>query len=105
MGGGWGIWHWAVLLGIAQGGSFALALTLIVLRSRDSHVAAQLSGMVQGVGYLIAACGPLLVGLLRGWTGNFDAAAFLFGAIGVMLLACAMGAGRNRCVAAVTVSR
>jgi MFS family permease len=68
------IWGWAVLLGIAQGGAFALALTLIVLRSRDSHVAAQLSGMAQGVGYLVAAFGPLLVGLLRGWTGNFDAA-------------------------------
>jgi CP family cyanate transporter-like MFS transporter len=78
-------------------------LTLIVLRSRDSHVAAQLSGMAQGVGYLIAACGPLLVGLLRGWTGSFDASAFLFGAIGIALLACATGAGRNRYVAAVTV--
>ena len=103
IGGAWGIWHWAVLLGIAQGGSFSLALTLIVLRSRDSHVAAQLSGMAQGVGYLIAACGPLLVGLLRGWTGSFDASAFLFGAIGIALLACATGAGRNRYVAAVTV--
>lgn len=104
-GGIWGLWPWAVLLGIAQGGSFSLALTFIVLRSRDSHVAAQLSGMVQGVGYLIAACGPMLVGLLRGWTGSFDASAFLFGAIGIALLACAMGAGRNRYVTAVTVPR
>lgn len=101
----WGIWPWAVLLGIAQGASFSLALTFIVLRSRDSHVAAQLSGMAQGVGYLIAACGPMLVGLLRGWTGSFDASAFLFGAIGITLLACSIGAGRNRYVAAVTVTR
>jgi CP family cyanate transporter-like MFS transporter len=100
-----GIWLWAVLLGIAQGGSFSLALTLIVMRSRDSHVAAQLSGMAQGVGYLIAACGPMLVGLLRGWTGSFDASAFLFGAIGITLLACALGAGRNRYVATVMVPR
>ena len=100
-----GIWLWAVLLGIAQGGSFSLALTLIVMRSRDSHVAAQLSGMAQCVGYLIAACGPMLVGLLRGWTGSFDASAFLFGAIGITLLACALGAGRNRYVATVTVPR
>lgn len=100
-----GIWLWAVLLGIAQGGSFSLALMFIVLRSRDSHVAAQLSGMAQGVGYLIAACGPMLVGLMRGWTGSFDASAFLFGAIGIALAACAMGAGRNRYVAAVTIPR
>ena len=61
--------------------------------------------MAQGVGYLIAACGPLLVGLLHAWTGSFDASAFLFGAIGIALLACAMGAGRNRHVAAVTALR
>ncbi len=101
----WGLWPWAVLLGIAQGGSFSLALTLIVLRSRDAHVAAQLSGMAQGIGYLIAAGGPLLIGLLRGWTGSFDASAFLFGAIGIGLLACALGAGRHRYVTAVTVPR
>lgn len=100
-----GLWPWAVLLGIAQGGSFSLALTLIVLRARDSHVAAQLSGMAQGIGYLIAAFGPLLVGLLRGWTGNFDSSAFLFVAIGLVMVPCAIGAGRKRYVAAVTVPR
>ena len=100
-----GVWFWAVLLGIAQGGSFSLALTFIVLRSRDARVAAQLSGMAQGVGYLIAAFEPMLVGLLRAWTGSFDASALLFGAIGIALLACAMGAGRNRHVAAVTAPR
>ncbi|AMM25494.1 CynX/NimT family MFS transporter [Variovorax sp. PAMC 28711] len=99
------IWWWAVLLGIAQGGSFALALTLIVLRSRDSHVAAQLSGMAQGVGYLVAAFGPLLVGLLRGWTGSFDASAALFVLIGVALVAAALGAGRSQYVGAVTAAR
>ena len=78
---------------------------MIVLRSRDSHVASQLSGMAQGVGYLIAAFGPMMVGLLRGWTGSFDASAFLFGAIGIALVACGMGAGRSRYVAAVTVQR
>lgn len=100
-----GVWFWAVMLGIAQGGSFSLALTFIVLRSRDAHVAAQLSGMAQGVGYLIAACGPMLVGLLRGWTGSFDASAVLFSAIGIALLACATGAGRNRYVQAVATLR
>jgi hypothetical protein len=92
----------AVLLGIAQGGSFSLALTFIVLRSRDSPVAVQLSGA--GVGYLIADCGPMLVGLLRGWSGSFDASAFLFGAIGLAMLG-ALRAGRNRYVPAVTVAR
>ena len=47
----------------------------------------------------------MMVGLLRGWTGSFDASAFLFGAIGIALVACGMGAGRSRYVAAVTVPR
>ncbi|UST56026.1 MFS transporter (plasmid) [Comamonadaceae bacterium OTU4NAUVB1] len=98
-----GIWFWAVALGVAQGGTFALALTLIVMRSPDARVAAQLSGMAQGVGYLLAAaCGPLLVGLLRAWTGDFRAAAVLFVAIGVALVAAAFGAGRARLVGTAT---
>jgi CP family cyanate transporter-like MFS transporter len=100
-----GIWAWSVLLGISQGGSFALALTLIVLRAPDSHVAAQLSGMAQGVGYMVAACGPMLVGLLRGWTGSFDASAFLFVLIGAAMLVSGLGAGRALLVRTVTVAR
>ena len=99
-----GIWGWAVLLGIAQGGSFALALTLIVLRSPDPHVAAQLSGMAQGVGYLIAAGGPMLVGLLRGWTGDFAATPWLFVGIGLFAVASGLGAGRARMVQTTTVA-
>ncbi|RYF30331.1 MAG: MFS transporter, partial [Comamonadaceae bacterium] len=99
------IWWWTVLLGIAQGASFALALTLIVLRSRDAHVAAQLSGMAQGVGYLVAAFGPLLVGLLRGWTGSFDAAALLYLVLGVALVGAGLGAGRSEYVAALVVPK
>ncbi len=94
----WGVWVWAVLLGLAQGGTFSLALTLIVIRSPDARVAAHLSGMAQGIGYLIASCGPLLVGLLRAATGNFSAAAFLFCGIAVALLFAGIGAGRARLV-------
>lgn len=100
-----GVWVWAALLGIALGGAFALALTLIVLRSPDAHVAAQLSGMAQGGGYLVAAWGPLLVGLLRGWTGSFHASAYLILLIGAALVASALGAGRARYVRAVAVPR
>lgn len=100
-----GIWVWAVLLGLAQGGTFALALTLIVMRSPDSHIAAHLSGMAQGIGYLVAACGPMAVGLIRAGTGSFDASALLFCAIGAVLAVVGAGAGRARLVGAVTVPR
>ncbi|MFK5667430.1 CynX/NimT family MFS transporter, partial [Pseudomonas shirazica] len=59
-----GLWGWAVVLGLGQGGTFALALTLIVLRSKDAHVAANLSSMAQGVGYTLASMGPFAVGLV-----------------------------------------
>jgi CP family cyanate transporter-like MFS transporter len=94
---------WAVLQGIGQGGLIAAAMTLIVLRSPDSHVAAHLSGMAQGVGYVLAASGPLLVGLLRGWTGSFSGTAFLFVALGLGAAIMGSGAGRALQVGARTV--
>ncbi|MCY1379827.1 putative transporter YycB [compost metagenome] len=94
-----------MVLGISQGGTFALALTLIVLRSPDSHIAAHLSGMAQGVGYMVAAFGPLLAGLLHGWTGSFRASAWLFVGLGVVLVMAGLGAGRTLHVGAVTVPR
>jgi CP family cyanate transporter-like MFS transporter len=100
-----GVWLWGVLLGISQGGTFALALTMIVLRSRDSHVAAHLSGMAQGVGYMVAALGPLVAGLLHGWTGSFRASAWLFVGLGIALVLAGLGAGRTLYVGAVTVPR
>jgi CP family cyanate transporter-like MFS transporter len=93
-----GRWVWAVLLGCGQGGGFALALSLIVMRASDAAVTAQLSAMAQGWGYLLAACGPLAAGLLRAWTGGFESMAAL-----LVLLAAAMawsgwGAGRRMLV-------
>jgi len=77
------VWIWAVLQGIGQGGLIAVALTVIVLRTHDSHAAAQLSGMAQCVGYTLAAIGPLVVGFIRGWTGGFEWSAVLFVALGL----------------------
>ncbi|SEP26602.1 MFS transporter [Trujillonella endophytica] len=63
---------WVCAWGVAQGSGFALALTLIVLRSPTPLVAARLGGVAQCLGYLVAASGPLLLGALRdltrGWT-------------------------------------
>lgn len=57
-------WPGAMLLGLGQGGSFSLALTLIVLRSGNAKIAGELSALVQGGGYTLAAIGPLVVGLM-----------------------------------------
>lgn len=98
------VWFWAVLQGIGQGGLIAAAMTAIVLRSPDPHVAAHLSGMAQCVGYLLAAVGPLLVGVIRGWTGSFAWSAALFVAIGLIAAYNGWRAGRALHVQARTVS-
>ncbi|MBN9671979.1 CynX/NimT family MFS transporter [Roseibium aggregatum] len=77
------VWVWAIVQGIGQGGLIAAAMTAIVLRTEDSHAAAQLSGMAQCVGYTLAAIGPLIVGFIRGWTGSFTWSAVLFLALGL----------------------
>ncbi|WP_235890823.1 CynX/NimT family MFS transporter [Pararhizobium mangrovi] len=88
-------WILAILQGAGQGGLIAIALTMIVRRSPDSHVAAHLSGMAQCVGYLLASLAPLAIGIIRDLTGGFTAAGILFACIGTALLAFGLGAGRN----------
>jgi MFS transporter, CP family, cyanate transporter len=59
------------LLGLGQGGAFGLSVFLFTARAADSHTAAALSGFAQGLGYLLASAGPLLIGLLHSVTGSW----------------------------------
>ena len=93
-----GLWGWAIVLGLGQGGTFSLALTLIVLRSRDAHVAANLSSMAQGVGYTLASMGPFAVGIVHDVTGGWGAVGWIFAVIGVAATVAGLGAGRARYV-------
>jgi CP family cyanate transporter-like MFS transporter len=63
---------WVGIFGLAQGSGFALALTLIVLRSPTPLVAARLGGVAQCLGYLLAALGPLVIGALHDLTGGWS---------------------------------
>ncbi len=90
-----GLWGWAIVLGLGQGGTFSLALTLIVLRSRDAHVAANLSGMAQGIGYTVASMGPLAVGIVHEVTGGWSAVGWIFAVVGLGAIAAGLGAGRS----------
>lgn len=83
-----------LLQGMGQGGLFAIAMTVIILRSPDPRVAARLSGMSQAIGYLLAAFGPMLVGSLYAATGGHTASAWLFALIGLAAMASGWGAGR-----------
>jgi CP family cyanate transporter-like MFS transporter len=63
---------WVVILGIGQGAQFGLALLMIVVRSGDGNVAASLSSMAQSGGYLIAAAGPFVMGILHSATNGWS---------------------------------
>lgn len=86
------------ILGFCLGGSFGIALLFILLRSRDSDSANELSGMSQSIGYTIAALGPVLFGALFDWTHNWMIPlGFLF-VIALLKLWSGWEAGKNQYV-------
>lgn len=63
---------WAVLFGAGSGSAIILSLMFMSLRVGSAHQAAALSGMAQGVGYLLAACGPTLAGKAHDLAGSWN---------------------------------
>ncbi|WP_431934780.1 MFS transporter [Micromonospora sp. RP3T] len=63
---------WVLLLALGQG-AFPLILTTIGLRARTAEGTVALSAFAQSTGYVIAALGPLLVGILYEATGGWTA--------------------------------
>ena len=61
-----------ILMALGMGGSISLSIAFISLRSPNSTRASELSGMSQSAGYLLAAIGPILMGVLfdtfNSWT-------------------------------------
>ncbi len=60
---------WGAVAGISQGVGFTTALLLIAAHGREVASPSGLSALVQGVGYVIGACGPFLVGAVYGAAG------------------------------------
>lgn len=61
-----------ILIGIASGSAFSLSMMFFTLRTENSQESAELSGMAQSFGYLLASIGPVLFGglhdLTQSWT-------------------------------------
>ncbi|MBV2152703.1 MFS transporter [Kitasatospora sp. SUK 42] len=89
-------WVSATILGVAQGGSLGLGLAFIVLRTGTAAGAAQLGGMSQAIGYLVAAAGPVGAGALHQLTGGWETTLVLMLVLAVVVGAAGWGAGRNR---------
>ncbi|MFF2179235.1 CynX/NimT family MFS transporter [Lysinibacillus sp. NPDC058147] len=89
---------WMVLLGLAGGSSFALAMMFFTLRTRTAFEAADLSGFAQSLGYLLAAIGPILFGYLHDLFGNWKTAGWLFIIVVLILFLCSFRASKNEYV-------
>jgi CP family cyanate transporter-like MFS transporter len=61
-----------VLLGMGQGATLALSIYFMAARAPDPGTAASLSAFAQGIGYLMASLGPLLIGFLHTATGAWS---------------------------------
>jgi len=87
-----------ILIGIPLGGNFALALALLGMRARNSRQAADLSGMAQSVGYVLAAIGPIFIGYLFDVTHMWETPLITLIIISGLVIIFGFGAGRNKYV-------
>lgn len=72
-----------MLVGLGIGAYFPLALTLPVDVATDPGEAASISALMLLVGYLLAAIAPVVLGIVRDVTGDFDAVTWIL--VGVAL--------------------
>jgi CP family cyanate transporter-like MFS transporter len=84
-----------VFIGIGMGGSISLAIGFITLRTPHSKKAAELSGMSQSAGYLLAAVGPILLGFMFDITKSWTSSIIVLIVAVVLLTLFGLKAGRN----------
>ncbi|MGO5073058.1 CynX/NimT family MFS transporter [Clostridium sporogenes] len=92
------VFLWIIILGIGGGFAFSLSMMFFSLRTENSNEAAQLSGMAQSLGYLLAAFGPILFGFLHDATNSWKVPLQTLIGITVLLFIFGLGASRNRYV-------
>jgi len=89
---------WMIVAGLGAGMSMVTSLSLFILRTNDYYQAAKLSGMAQCIGYLGAALGPLLIGILHDMTNEWFIPLMLIPAASILVMVFATLAGRSRVI-------
>lgn len=87
-----------ILIGISLGAAISHSLTLIGLRAANAKQAADLSGMAQSVGYLLAALGPFLIGYIYDIFQTWTLPLTLLSIVTIIFTLAGVGAGRNQYV-------
>ncbi|WP_055082865.1 CynX/NimT family MFS transporter [Kocuria salsicia] len=89
---------WALCAGFCTGGAIVLAMALFGLRTADYHQAAGLSSMAQSLGYVLAALGPVVIGLVKDATGSWTLPLLLLAGVAVAQGVFVALAGRPRTI-------
>ncbi|MFE3200239.1 CynX/NimT family MFS transporter [Embleya sp. NPDC055664] len=84
------------LLGLGGGVCLVLALTFQSQRAGSAGEVAALAGMAQSIGYLVAASGPLLLGILHDATNSWTLPLVVLIVLCVAMAGAGYGAGRDR---------
>lgn len=83
------------LAGIAAGSTFSLSMMFFALRTNTPGESADLSGMAQSVGYLIAATGPIALGLVADVFESWNAPLNLLMLVALGIAAAGLIAGKD----------
>ncbi len=87
---------WMILLGLGQGGALGLALILPVLRGGEPGSVATLTAMTLSIGYLGAALGPWVAGVLHDATDGWNATLAFLLAVTALQAVPGLPAARDR---------
>ncbi|WP_334150972.1 MFS transporter [Hyphomicrobium sp.] len=71
---------------LGLGGAFTLSMTMPLDNARSVEEANAWTAFSMTVGYIVAAAGPICVGALRDWTGDFVAPSWLFIVFAVLMV-------------------
>ena len=89
-------WVWALLLGVAQGASFAIGLVLLVRYAVSPAAAARFTAMAFLVSYTVASLGPTTMGAVRDLTGSYSTIWLVLASLMFVQLAAAMSLRPDR---------
>lgn len=87
-----------ILIGVGCGSAFSLSMMFFTLRTSDGKQAAEISGMAQSFGYLLAATGPVLFGALHDMNGGWTLPLSMLIIIAFIILIAGIEAGKDRVI-------
>src|SRR5699024_1257703 len=94
----WVIIFAITLIGIASSANFALSLSFLSMRAKNAKDAAELSGMAQSIGYILAAIGPMFIGFIYDITHAWTIPLLLLIILAFIIIYVGMSAGQNKYV-------